>query len=298
MAWLTLAVLVNAAAGTSAAQFPRRLQEPSQVALYLPLIMEGIVVRSPPYTYGLPFLPVASVNDLDWAWNPPGRVVAPILLYHRVDNTGAPYSVSPERFEAQMQSLKRWGYTAVPLTRLVEALVHGTSLPPRPVAITFDDGYMSVYLNAFPVLQRSGWKATVFVVRNQTKTEGFMHVEQLRELRKAGWEIGSHSQTHADLRMGRNLQKEIAGSKAGLEKLFGSPVLVFAYPYGETSTPVTRLVRQAGYEAGVGLGSQWVHNEQSRYYLSRIEVPGTFTLNDFARLLPWSDKIGKDAAQP
>jgi len=128
-----------------------------------------------------------------------------------------------------------------------------------------------------------------------------LNADQIRHLAAAGWEIGSHSWTHTDLRRsGVDLNHEIKDSRLALEQLLGAPVTAFAFPYGITSPYITRLVQDAGYQVGLGLGGTYRHNEKRRYYLSRIEVQGGYDLEAFARLLPWgeSESIVDGEGQP
>ncbi|HEX9028013.1 MAG TPA: polysaccharide deacetylase family protein, partial [Anaerolineales bacterium] len=221
-----------------------------------------------------------------------GKVVAPILLYHHIAETrpASRYSVSPADFERQMKHLKSWGYTTISLGALSDALQGSGNLPERPLIITFDDGYQDVYQNAFPVMQQLGFTGVVYVITGQIKSNGTLNVDELKAMIAAGWEVGSHSRSHLDLRTtGLDLNAEIAGSREKLEKLLDTPVLTFSFPYGLTSPAATRLVRSSGYQTAVGVGGLFTHSEKMRYYLSRLEVQGGLGLPAFARLLPWSD---------
>jgi peptidoglycan/xylan/chitin deacetylase (PgdA/CDA1 family) len=229
-----------------------------------------------------------------WLWSPPGEVTVPILMYHHIGQAdpSSRYNMTEEKFAAQMQSLQDWGFTSIPLSLLVESLQVGAHLPPRPVVITFDDGYLDVYEKAWPVMQRLGFTGVVFVITGQMEIKGYLHQNHLKELASAGWEIGSHTDSHANLRqIGVNLDVEISASKEILESLLGVPVRSFSFPYGLTSPYVTGLVESAGYESAVGLGGFSRHVPETQYYLSRIEVQGEFDLLDFAGLLPWSGAV-------
>jgi peptidoglycan/xylan/chitin deacetylase (PgdA/CDA1 family) len=230
----------------------------------------------------------------DWAWNPPGEVVAPILIYHHIAKREPAnrYFLSPAIFEAQMVALQHWGYTSIPLSLLVQALSEGAYLPPRPVVITFDDGYREVYTHAFPIMQRLGFSGVVYMIAGQVGVGKYMAPAELGELAAAGWEIGSHGWTHTSLRSpAAKLPREIDESRLALEELLAVPVETFAFPYGLTSKYVTGLVKEAGYQSAVGLGGSFRHTKKTRYYLSRIEVRSNFDMKRFASLLPWSSDL-------
>ncbi len=242
-------------------------------------------------------LPPAEPLEAPLVWNPPGEADVPILMYHHVADFDPPfrYAVSLQAFEAQMQSLQNWGYTAIPIARLIEALTVGANLPERPVVITFDDGYMDVYENAFPIMEAYGYQGVAYIIAGQVEIGGFMHADQLKEMQSAGWEIGSHTYHHLDLSQpDTNLQIEIMDARNDLEALIDGPVDTFSFPYGLTTPYATMLVEQAGFQSAVGLGGFSHHVMATRLYLSRIEVQGDFDLNAFAETLPWVGPIGSD----
>ncbi len=248
--------------------------------------------RSPDLT---PTMPMSALppSPPQWRWQPAGEVVVPILLYHHISQAGSTsrYVVSLKDFEAQMASLQRWGYTTISLGLLHQALTQGAALPAKPLLITFDDGYQEVYTQALPVLQRYGFTGVVLVVVGQVGVGKSLNADQIRALAAAGWEIGSHSWSHVNLRRPEvKLKHEIEDSRLVLEQLSGQPISVFAFPYGVTSPYVTRLVQEAGYAVALGLGGSYRHKAKGRYYLSRIEIQGGYDLETFASLLPkWDD---------
>jgi peptidoglycan/xylan/chitin deacetylase (PgdA/CDA1 family) len=281
------------------------LSDPLAHRLALPLLINDLNGQAAVST--LPSLAEAQEVDAreesrilsrgDWRWHPPGEIQVPILMYHHVGDFDPPfrYAVPLQAFEEQMRSLNAWGYTTISLATMVEALTVGADLPERPIVITFDDGYMNVYEQAFPVMQNYGYQGVAYIIAGQVEIGGFMHADQLKELRAAGWEIGSHTYHHLDLRQaGTNLQVEISEAKNDLETLIDGPVDTFSFPYGLTTPYATRLVEQAGFQSAVGLGGLSRHTLATRLYLSRIEVQGDFALNTFAGLLPWVGPLGSN----
>ncbi len=261
---------------------------------------------SPTWTPSPTATPTPTVTPIPtptWPVQGPGEIVCPILMYHRIDSPGfdSRYHVRPEDFEWHMQMLHDWGYTSIPISLLVQAITQGAPLPPRPVVLTFDDGDISVYTTAWPIMQKFGFTGVVYIVGNRLQAEGYMNAEQIRELADAGWEVGSHSMSHADLTKvhgkDRNtLVWETKQSRLDLEAAIGVPVRTFAYPYGLMDDAVGRAVHNAGYEAAVGLGytaEQW---PSMLYYLWRREVRGDYTIDIFRSVMPWSDVSGTPAA--
>ncbi len=226
-----------------------------------------------------------------------GQIVVPILLYHfvgratleRKDVSTSRYNVTAADFEAHLVLLRQLGYHTVTVGEIAAALLDGQTLPERPVAITFDDGWSEQYSIAFPLLQKYGMKATFYVPSSYPVGKRFMTWEQLVELRDAGMEIGSHTRKHVNLLdvTDKVADAEITTSKATLEKKLDITIQSLAYPYGLYSKRVVALAQQAGYRAAAGLGGTLLHSQTNLYALPRIEIRGTATLADFVAHLPW-----------
>ncbi|MGW8224724.1 MAG: polysaccharide deacetylase family protein [Anaerolineales bacterium] len=219
-------------------------------------------------------------------------VTVPILLYHSIPIQSSPnerYKVSTEHFEQQMQQLYEWGYSTINIETLVAHLYQGKSLPPRPIVITFDDGYEDIFENAFPIMERYGFTGTVYIVANRLNSDGFMHREQLQELLDHGWEVGSHSMTHTELTANHDLvRREVLQSRLDLNDALGIKVFSFAYPFGTLDWYISSKVLDYGYRAAVGVGNLSQHSAGTIYNLSRREVQGDASMQDFIDLLPWS----------
>jgi len=227
-----------------------------------------------------------------------------ILMYHRVSEhlagSGIPtWNVTPRRFEQQLDGLLELGYHCRPLRQLVQLRRDSGTIPPRTVAITFDDGYQNVYTNAFPVLRARKLPATVFVASAFIGTRDPFPFddwpgcfredwapawlpltwEQCREMEQSGWiEIGTHSHTHQDFR-GRPeiLKRDLLISVETINGALGEAQRAFAFPYGNKRLGfVDSSLIRAAQEAGVicALNSEIGLNERERSQLdwSRIEA--------------------------
>lgn len=220
-------------------------------------------------------------------------VTVPILLYHSVSDENPEdnrYAVSMADFKDQMERLRYWGYSTVTIKQLVDHINKGSDLPRRPVVISFDDGYLDVYENAFPIMERYGFTGTVYIVANRLESVGFLQVEQLKELIDNGWDVGSHSMTHTELTQNHALvRQEILQSRLDLENALGIKIFSFAYPFGSLDWYISYKVYDYGYRAGVAVGNLVTHSSGTIYNLSRREIQGDADLGAFADLLPWSD---------
>jgi peptidoglycan/xylan/chitin deacetylase (PgdA/CDA1 family) len=158
------------------------------------------------------------------------------------------YWLRAEEFQAQVGRLAAYGYTTVPLTTFLPDCA--MAKPPRPIVLTFDDGWASDWRLAVPILQRLGWQAELFVTVGWIDRPGFMTWAEVREAAAAGMSVQSHSLSHPDLDdlSDDQLRTELVTSKAILEQRLGRAVEFFALPGGTgRMARVVRLARAAGY---------------------------------------------------
>jgi peptidoglycan/xylan/chitin deacetylase (PgdA/CDA1 family) len=220
----------------------------------------------------------------------------PILMYHylSIPPAGAniirqDLSVTPSQFEAHLAYLRQAGFETVSLEQLSYALSQETTLPPKPIIITFDDGYRDHYENAFPLLRQYDYTATFFVFTQPIDENNvdYLSWDMVKEMHQAGMEFGSHSYRHSDL-SGRDvdfLVYEILGSKEAIEERIGEPVRFFCYPSGRYDDLTIKVLKSANFWGAVT--TQW-GLEQSfndRFELKRIRIRGNDTAQDLATKL-------------
>jgi peptidoglycan/xylan/chitin deacetylase (PgdA/CDA1 family) len=272
------------------------LPSPTQIATVTPILFPTNTSTLPPSETPLPTLTLTSTPTLEpqWYLQGPGEVIVPILLYHHIavlQNENI-YYVLPAAFERQMNLLHEWGYTTISVELMVRAIKEGAELPPKPIILTFDDGSETIYTNALPIMQKYNFTGTVYLVYNYVGTRNYMNPDQIRGLYASGWEIGSHSLSHADLteRSDRQMD-EIVESRRKLQSLLGVPVLSFSYPFGAYDENSVYYAHYAGYIAALGLGKESLQGNKNLFYLYRHAVKGSDDLKTFALLLPWRQDL-------
>ena len=187
----------------------------------------------------------------------------------------------------KLEALSKAGFETV----CMEAACADRDRRSRRVLLTFDDGYQNIYDNAYPVMERYGFTGTVYIVANRMKSEGFLNAEQLQELLDQGWEVGSHGMTHTELTQNHSLvRNEILQSRLDLNEALGIKVFSFAYPFGSLDWYISNKVLDYGYFAAVGVGNLSQHSFGTVYNLSRREIEGGATLEEFEELLPWTGR--------
>jgi peptidoglycan/xylan/chitin deacetylase (PgdA/CDA1 family) len=214
---------------------------------------------------------------------PPPRVrgphdaPVPILMYH-VLGVPAPSQPYPELFvkPADLTGQLRWlaqnGYHAVTLGQVFRYWRLAMPLPPKPVVLSFDDGYLSDYTVARPALRRYGWPGVLNLVVHNIRP-GDITAPQVQALIAAGWEIDAHTVSHKDLTAldATRLRYEVAGSRTYLRRAFDQPVDFFCYPAGRYDAQVLAAVRAAGF-LGATTEQPGLGRPRDAYTLDRIRV--------------------------
>jgi len=210
-----------------------------------------------------------------------------IVTYHAVERGPAPLCIDPGRFRAHLSCLAEMGATVLTVRELVERL-HGSDLPERAVALTFDDGYASVARTAAPLMAEHGFRGTVFAIAGRLGDRSDWDTQpgraprlplataaELRELDAAGFEIGSHTMTHRPLSelSGPALRHELEDSHSVLEEAVGAAVGSLAYPYGVPPRPDAREMVGRTYSAACGGGGPArVSTEADPLALARVDA--------------------------
>ena len=218
----------------------------------------------------------------------------PILMYHSIadeDESGRHgyyrTITSPQMFAAQMKYLGDNGYKTCTLAQAMDQLRMQTRPANRTVVVTFDDGFSDFLHHAFPVLNRHGFNATVFLPTAyigdrplQFKGKDCLTWAEIRELQSHGILFGSHTVTHPQLRSlnAHAVNAEIVDSKAAIEQKLGCAVESFAYPYAfpETELEFTARLRDsllnAGYKNGVCTLLGKADQDSDVFFMERLPV--------------------------
>lgn len=226
----------------------------------------------------------------------------PILMYHRVAPDGpstlARWRVTPAQFDAQLRYLREAGYEPATLEEWRLARTTGTPLPGRRVLITFDDGYIDLADHAMPVLRRYDFGAMVFLPTDYmgdcsrwdaglAETVPLMDWDTIRALQAEGITFGSHSSSHRRLTdLGaEEIVREAQHSRLRIKQELGFWTDSIAYPSGAFDEVVTRLVGACGYAHGLTTRPGVSGINEGDLSLSRVEVLGSYTLEQFAAAL-------------
>jgi len=213
----------------------------------------------------------------------------PVLMYHFIrdgvspedDSLGYNLSVPSAEFGEQMQYLADNGFTTINF----EDFLSGR-YPDKSIVLTFDDGYFDFKEVAWPILEKHKFTATVYIITDKFNDPNHLNKEDVQYLANRGVEIGSHSNSHANLTAlsRHDLRQELLGSRQILEKLTGKTVVNFSYPAGKYNNLVVEMLQRAGYETAVttesGLGSP-----EELFQLKRVRIKRGLSSHEFASLV-------------
>ena len=233
-----------------------------------------------------------------------------VLMYHRVKDNLKPDAmvVNTRAFRQQMQYLYNHKYKVIGISELVSELNRSTSLQvlnpkiqkrlnSETVLITFDDGYHSVYSNAYPILKEFGFSATIFLTTGvieadkanpKYKNTPFLDMlswENIREMAENGIEFGAHTINHPHLTQINieEAKREIEESKKVVNELTGLPVMAFSYPYGEYNEAIKKLAEEAGFACAFTVERGRNREGVDLLELRRIAIDNDDSLSDFKK---------------
>jgi peptidoglycan/xylan/chitin deacetylase (PgdA/CDA1 family) len=210
-----------------------------------------------------------------------------ILQYHHVSTTTPRNtSLSPELFEQHLQLLDKEGFVVWPLAKLLASLKAKVPVPPKVVAITFDDGYSSVYENAYPLLKKHGFPFTIFVATDDIQHHygPVMNWSQLHEMYDNGATIANHTKDHVYLvdvpgnkeTQLSTIKENLQNAELRLQHMLGKTPKLLAYPYGEYTLDIKALVKSMGFIA-FGQQSGPINGASDFQALPRYPLSGAYS---------------------
>lgn len=183
-------------------------------------------------------------------------------MYHEVmAPPNDPYAylyVTPARFAREMAALRSAGYCAITLQTALALWTGATHLGCRPLILRFDDGYGSVFQNAYPVLQKLGWPGNLCQQVQRVNFPGGLTAAEIHTLLAHGWDLADHGYAQPELDLvgatAAQVHLQVVTSRQDLAKRFGTPVDFYCWPLGYYDRQVVSAVRAAGFTGALGVG--------------------------------------------
>ena len=202
---------------------------------------------------------------------------ATIIMYHRFGETNYPSTnITLKQLDEHIQELSKKNYTVLPVKDIITAIQNREILPDRTVGITIDDGYLSVYTQAWPRFKKANLPFTVFIATDPVDggSMKYMNWDQIRILKRDGVEIGAHTSSHNHMPKSTHIhnQSELINSNSRMLEEIGHIPILFAYPFGEASTAIKKQVIEAGYKMAFGQHSGVVNSLTDFNYIPRFSL--------------------------
>lgn len=221
----------------------------------------------------------------------------PVLTYHSIDNSNSVISVSVVNFKKQVSFLKQKGYKTYSLLEIVNHIKRGTFFPTKGIVITFDDGYKNNYTEAFPILKKYGYTATIFLTTGRCGKSNswpnqdpsipqlsMLSWEEIREMSRYGIDFGAHTTNHPDLTQIAidRTKLELIESKEAIEAQIDQPVELFSYPFGRFNKEIQDVTKTA-FKGAIATTPGKINTKSDIYALERINLTG-----QIFKLLPFN----------
>ena len=199
----------------------------------------------------------------------------PVLLYHRIGDTQGNLTITSDKFSEDLSCLREKGFETISLETFRRYKVDPeTPLPEKPIMISFDDGYLDNYLNAYLILRQYGMTAAFYIITSLVGEEDRLAAGHIREMAANGMSIGSHTVSHRALGdMGvEEAANEMSLSRLYLEGLLQKPVHFIAYPKGSYNEFTGSVACESGYWGGFSTLPGTCSRGTNPYVLRRIPV--------------------------
>ena len=244
------------------------------------------------------------------------HLLIPIFMYHHVSSAPThnlldfSLTVTDADFNMQLDWLQEQGYHSITLTELFDRFYYGKVLPPKPMILSFDDGYADVYQNALPALLAHHYRGVFFIITGMIGGR-YVTWNEVRALARSGMQIASHTVHHVDIGRppaGLTTQSELLNSKGTLEAQLQEPIQFFCYPSGEPfhhdSLSERQVVLQDLFHDGYlgatldpSVFNSTLQNSQLPYQLPRIRVSGGEDLAEFEGILATTLRLDQSRLQ-
>ncbi len=241
-----------------------------------------------------------------------GYQLIPVLSYHNFSKGSSrnKLTVSAKEFRKQLSYLKNSGYQVINMEQLVEFIEFGQA-PEKSVLISIDDGWVSSYKVAYPILKEFGFSATLFISTQFIESGDKKAVTwgQVKEMvSDSTVDIQCHGKTHRDLSDWKTnesftgyvqaINQDISMSKQTINDKLGKPITALAYPFGKTNPLVVELLKKQGYKTAFTVKRKSNPFYQQDFLLNRSMIFGTTSINKFAKNLKFFEQFSIAKPEP
>ncbi len=210
--------------------------------------------------------------------------------------------ISTAKFRKQMELLKQMDITVISMEQFIQWKQGKATIPEKCALITIDDGWKSVYTDAYPILQEFKYPFTVFLYKNYVDGGGkALTTKMIRDMEKNGVTIGSHSVSHpfpitfkkyrdrGDKAYDKFLRVEMGESKRFLESRFKTKVKSYTYPGGYMTKEMLPLVHEFGYDVAFT-----IEPKKTSRLTPNDQIPRYMILGNYDRIFGFATAFQSD----
>jgi peptidoglycan/xylan/chitin deacetylase (PgdA/CDA1 family) len=208
----------------------------------------------------------------------PRSIEVPVLMYHSINaNSTNNLIITPQEFEKQISWLKDNGFTPLILDELYSMLTTGINVPRKPIVLTFDDGYEDNYTEAYSILKRYNFKATIFLITDAIGHAAHLKEPQIREMYANNIDFQSHTASHHELNSlsFKKQLEELIQSRDAINKMLIKNTDYLCYPVGKYNEDTMRALKAAGYKMAFTTKPGFAKLSDGLYKATRVRMlPG------------------------
>ncbi|MEY4935082.1 MAG: hypothetical protein RIS64_1441 [Bacteroidota bacterium] len=216
-----------------------------------------------------------------------------VLMYHKISTHVSDFlTITCEQLEHQLKYLNEHNYQFITSQQLIDFYLHQKPLPPNPILLTFDDGYLNVKDFVYPILKKYEAKATLFLPtaflgdtnRWDKGNDPIMSVDQVKNLDSTIFELALHSHKHLNYKKLtlQQIEKDVRANIDFFERNALHYTAAFAYPYGGCPQKVDFIFQQFGILIAFRIGNKInPFSINDLYAVKRIDIRGTDSFDDF-----------------
>lgn len=262
------------------------------------IIINNVIINKSNTINTIPLNNISSIDSENTSTNNSNRfgnlnltsqnIGVPVIYYHSVDkNADNELTITPDMLEEQLNYINDNNYITITMEELYEHLQKNKPIPEKSILITFDDGYMNNYTEAFPILKNLNMKATIFCIGNSLDGSYYLSEEAIKEMSDYGIDIQSHTVNHLHLdTLSYDEQLlELKNSKEILEKITGKEIISIAYPFGDYNEDTIKAAKNSGYKLAFTTNLGLSDRDDNIYELDRIYISSYYDMDTFKKLL-------------
>lgn len=262
------------------------------------IIINNVIINKSNTINTVPLNNISSIDSENTSTNNSNRfgnlnltsqnIGVPVIYYHSVDkNADNEVTITPDMLEEQLNYINDNNYITITMEELYEHLQKNKPIPEKSILITFDDGYMNNYTEAFPILKNLNMKATIFCIGNSLDGSYYLSEEAIKEMSDYGIDIQSHTVNHLHLdTLSYDEQLlELKNSKEILEKITGKEIISIAYPFGDYNEDTIKAAKNSGYKLAFTTNLGLSDRDDNIYELDRIYISSYYDMDAFKKLL-------------